>query len=378
MDKNKKVGLMVGVAAVTGIAALVVAGRRTKAAPGVGEAPPPGTEPPPTLPPVPPPFPVPPPPPPPGEPPTPTPGTAVGLSGHVYQASPNPPLAPLAGVVVSVGGQVAVTDITGYYHIPSGLMLGEQAVSFTKSGWIDTTRSITLVVGQNTVDADMLTTGITFGGMVYDAAGKGLDGVSVVWDNAAPVLTDAAGRYDIGFVSTGGHVLSFSKEGYTPSGPIDIVIFGFGTSGTYNYTLIEVALPPPADNLAFTFGTPRLTGTFADPQGSAYNCIEISVDISNPHPAAVTRQLQCLFGGYYSFGGKGPVAGARTWLNLTSVLTVTLQPGASMTVVSPAYYTDNRFIPPDVPNMPPTNIGARFFIFFQDDKGNQSPELDVP
>ena len=131
-----------------------------------------------------------------------------------------------------------------------------------------------------------------------------------------------------------------------------------------------------AANNPLIFGTPVNAGYVDDPQGSAYQGVDLRVTVSNQTSAPITRLISCLFGGYYSAangGGKAPGTYNRQMANGANSISVTVQPGGNATIVSPGIAPAGNFAQPPSPN-----IGARDYVFFQDDLGNKSPEINIP
>jgi len=159
----------------------------------------------------------------------------VKLSGHVT----GPDGAPLSGVFVrpdngpmrgmSFGGEsTTTTDANGDYTIDS-LESGEKTFSFSKSGFLNESRTTQLNSKETRLDVQ-LSSGIRINGVVVTDAGAPVADASVRASSAATngfgrsTRTDANGAFLFEGVSPGHYSFTASKEGYADAISQDVNI----------------------------------------------------------------------------------------------------------------------------------------------------------
>ncbi|GAI23397.1 unnamed protein product [marine sediment metagenome] len=147
----------------------------------------------------------------------PPPGLAA-LYGTVADAQTG---APLAGVLVSLNGETAITDADGYYEFTS-VEPETYLLVFTIENYEVVEMTVTLSAGESRELSVALTpiyvppALATLYGVVVDAeTGAPLAGVLVSIDGYAG-YTAANGRYEISDIPAGTYSVTFSKEGYEP------------------------------------------------------------------------------------------------------------------------------------------------------------------
>ncbi len=134
------------------------------------------------------------------------------ISGHVKDADTK---APIKNVFVTCGGKRTTTNSEGFYTISA--VTGDQNVTFTKKGYADVTKTVTVKQFSTALlDAEMTTKGAITGTVVDATTGEPISGVTVRFGDYQ-TTTNSSGRY-IFEVKAGTAALSFSKEGYIPGG----------------------------------------------------------------------------------------------------------------------------------------------------------------
>lgn len=124
--------------------------------------------------------------------------------------------------------------------------------------------------------------------------------------------------------------------------------------------------------LPFTFSTP-IVNVFTDKLATAWRVAEMSVRLTNPHNTTVTRLI---YGCWAFEGSPSDWHCNRSW-NGGIEYELTLSPGSSRTLVSPAYYYDEYG--EERSNSPAMGYSAgvpkKYYFSFSDDLGNRSPRV---
>jgi len=123
---------------------------------------------------------------------------------------------PVSGATVTVGTVTTTTDSTGAYTL-AGMPVGDQNVTFSKTGYQTLVRTLNVVAGGSyTLDVELtLATTGTVAGTVTDAAsGQGLAGVTVSIEAVASTTTGTDGAYTLADVPSGTWTLQFAMTGY--------------------------------------------------------------------------------------------------------------------------------------------------------------------
>ncbi len=149
-----------------------------------------------------------------------------------------------------------------------------------------------------------------------------------------------------------------------------------------NVEMAPIVAPP------FTMSITKISTT-TDKYATAYWLMEVTCQISNPHSVPVTHDIYCCFAWGYedpndlaSFFPTSRMMGRYTWPE--AFLSVTLDPGQSVTLVSPFYYIGEYH---DIhgnyewSNMPPgmysAGVRKKYWFRIIDELGNWSPVKSV-
>ena len=122
---------------------------------------------------------------------------------------------------MTCGGKSATTGTDGAYTI-TGITAGTQILSFSKTGYQTSSRTVTITAGQtfnagnNFLVAVPTTGGVTGKLHIGSATGAALSGATVTCGGKS-ATTGTDGAYTITGITAGTQILSFSKTGYKPS-----------------------------------------------------------------------------------------------------------------------------------------------------------------
>jgi hypothetical protein len=216
-------------------------------------------------------------------------------------------------------------------------------------------------------------------------AGKAFDYHAVLYmgiDQAAVAETDfslnAGESKRVGF--------SVTMPSQTGRYPVYLSVFSAGNLLAHYQATEDVVVVAQA----FTFDTPAVD-LVPDPYGSAWLQARVRCRVTNPHNAVVSRYLSCYWtypGGaaYRRYFDYNPAGGEveENSLRQNRSLLVTLDPGQSVIVESPAVYRAMIKVYPitggsywvwiDTLNGPSYGLNPpQFYYYFEDDLGNRSP-----
>ena len=145
---------------------------------------------------------------------------------------------------------------------------------------------------------------------------------------------------------------------------------------------VVITAPPPPLSMSIT-----KISTATDKYATAWWVMELSCQISNPHSVPISHELHCI----WAFGSSDPnllasFKWSRYWRNSwpSTGLLVTLNPGQSVTLISPFYYIDgwhDMHMNYEWSNMPPgaykAGVRKKYWFRIIDELGNWSPVKSV-
>ncbi len=121
--------------------------------------------------------------------------------------------APIAGALVSAGGQTDTTNSSGHYSL-TGVPAGDVQVTFEASGFATETRQVVVTGGQtSTANIAMAGPGSVSGILTDAGSGAALAGVTVGYPGGV-TITDGTGAYQVSGLPAGNHDLTFAATGY--------------------------------------------------------------------------------------------------------------------------------------------------------------------
>ena len=131
--------------------------------------------------------------------------------------------------------------------------------------------------------------------------------------------------------------------------------------------IIPQSTNPPLNPvmLSFDFGIPEVTLEI-DSLAPAWKIAEVAVDITNPHDSTFARSISCC----WSYANDQSVVYSRNWDGGLTEFVLTLNPGETYRLVSPAHYEGVSELNSNTPPYPVQQ--TRYYYHFKDELGNTS------
>lgn len=137
-----------------------------------------------------------------------------GLTGKVSSAVNG---AAISGVTVKAGGQSSITDMSGFYKLPT-LAPGTYTLTATKSGWLTNSTTATVVSGSATTANIKLAASGRISGTVKTSTGALVSAAKVAMSggviaNTTSASTNSSGVYTSAYIPVGNYSVTVTKTG---------------------------------------------------------------------------------------------------------------------------------------------------------------------